>query len=489
MSRCNSGGIFQGDHPVNTGLKSAFNEAISSTLVSFVEGVATYNLIPSNFRTFTSLSGAAVAQNRLFKVSTGTTSLGFGAIQSFRAVSHKAGRGIIGRFSGYFESNVTNSEQGIGLISIGDELSFGYNGIAFGIWHRYGGLPEVRTITVTLAASGAQNLTLILNSVTYTIPLTAGTTAHNAYEIAAWLNANQSVWGADELGSTVIISALSDGAKSGTYSYSSSVSTGTITQNIAGVTKTSEFIPQSEWNGENADFLKPETGNIYQVAYQDMGYGNVTFSLISAKTGKFIDVHNLNTANTSTLPSVSNPSLRIGMYAASIGSTTNLNVHSSAMAIFIDGDLSKTRNPRAYSFTQSLTTTNFTNLITLRNRRTYNYYNNQVEIAPVYLSISNETNKSVTIDIRSVSSSTIGVEQNFTAAGTNLVSDIDTTAITISSGTLLSSFTIASLASQSIDLRSFEIRIPPSLALVIQGKRNGGATGDVTATITWYEDL
>lgn len=52
-----------------------------------------------------------------------------------------------------------------------------------------------RTLTSgTGAASGSENATIILNDVEYTVPLTTGTTAHNAYEIATYLTANATGW-------------------------------------------------------------------------------------------------------------------------------------------------------------------------------------------------------------------------------------------------------------------------------------------------------
>lgn len=467
--------------------ETSFGETVIAENHPVIELTASYNLIPANARSFTATGGSTTAANRLFKVSTGTSIGGYGAIQSFRSVKAKAGQSVMSCFTGFFESNVENSWQGIGLISIGDELSFGYNGTDFGIWHRYGGLAEVRTITVTGAAGGAENLTLTLNDVAYTIPLTAGTVQHNAYEIAAWLNTNQSVWAADQLDDAVIINALSDGAKSGTYSFSSSTATGTITQDTEGVTKTSDHIPQEEWNGTNVS-IDPSKGNVYQIIYQNMGFGESLFYIEDPATTDFVKVHTIRTANSQTTTALGNPSLRVGMYGVSLGSTTNLNVYVDAFSAFIQGSSDKTRNPRSYANTQTLSTTNFTNIMTLRNRRTYNGIVNQVEIEPLRLSIASEVNKNVIIEVRATTNT--GVEQDYQTIGTNLVSDIDTTAFqSFSGGRLLDSFTVSPSGEGKSNLKELEIQVPPSLNFIIQARRTGGASGDVTATLTWYEDL
>lgn len=468
--------------------KAAFGENSVARNKAYIQATSIYGLVPANFRTFTTLSGTAGVENRLFKVSTGTTQFGYGAIQSFRSINYQAGQGVLARFSGIFESNVANSWQGIGLISIGDELSFGYNGTTFGIWHRRNGLAEVRTITISTGAGGAETLTLTLNSVAYSIPITSGTTSHNAYEIAAWLNANQSVWTADQIGATVIISALSDGAKSGTYTYSSSgTGAGSIAQNTAGVTKTSDFIAQADWNGVSLSTFDPSKGNLYKIKYQYLGFGDVEFSILNPTTGIFSLVHTIKYSNLNTELSLGNPSLRVGMYVASIGSTTDLVVKSASFAGFIQGEEESTRNPRATKFTQTVTSS-FTNIITLRNRKTYNGYVNQSEIEPRRLSVSSESTKNVEIELRSMV--TPGVEQNFQAVGTNLISDIATNAVTgITTGNLLFSTTLSSGGSVAINLKELDIRMPPSLHLVLQGRVTSGASAALTGTITWYEDI
>jgi len=487
---CNLDLSDNGQLSVTAGVTTTFNEQKVTEADPFIEGSATYGLIPANFREFTAAGGSTGTENRLFKVSSGTSVGGYGAIQSFRATPHRVGKTVTCKFSGYFPSNVADNWQGIGLISLGEELSFGYNGTAFGVWNRYGGLPEVRTLTVTTAAAANTDLTLTLNSVAYTIPLTTGTVQHNAYEIEDWLRVNQSVWAVDQLDDTVIISALSDGAKSGTYTYSHATSTGTIVQNRGGVTKTSEHISQADWNGdEYPATLDPSKGNVYTINYQDMHYGVVEYAIANPSTGYPVIVHRLEVPNTITVSQLPNPSLRAGVYSASTGATTNIDVYAGDFSIDIDGKSSRTRNPRAADSEQSITTTTETTLITLRNRSTYNYYPNQVEIDPLIVTVSNETNRSARIRVRSTTN--VGVEQNFQLAGTNLVGDIDETAVAFSGGRLLAAASLAPSGETEIDLQSLQIALPPSLYLVVTVERDatGGSNTFFDTAITWYEDL
>ena len=466
--------------------KSAFGESVFAQLTAFVQNNGAYEFLPSNFRSYTSGVGSGTGiVNRMFAANNGTAVGGFGAIQSFRALNYNSGQGGRARFTAVFPSNVANHWSGVGLVNLSDELSFGYDGTTFGIWHRKEGVAEVRTITVTAAATTATNLTLTLNGIAYTIPLTVTTTAGNAYEIATWLNANQSLWVADQIGSTVIISAKTDGAKAGVYSYVHANSTGTITQNKAGVTKTSTHIPKANWNRDTMSTLDPTKGNVYQISYPYLGFGGIKF-FVKEKGGTFKLVHVIEYENTYTTPSLRQPSLRFGVYSASTGTTTDVPVYCASVALFVEGEVRKTRNPRAFGHTQSVTTT-FTNVLTIRNRRTYNYIYNQVEIEPIHLSISSESNQNVLIEIRT--NPTFSGATNFVNTGTNLVSDVDTTANTVSGGTLLAAFTVGAKGTLSVNLKEFEIRQPPSLQLCISAKVTSGAASNVTATLTYYEDI
>lgn len=469
---------------------TAFSELSVSQNYPFIQGSAVYGLIPANFRTFTAVSGSAAASGRLFKVNTGTSQFGYGAIQSFRSLNAKSGQSIMSRFSGYFTEGVANYIQGIGLIAIGDEVSFGYNGEDFGVWHRYGGIAECRTITVTGASGGSTDLTLTLNGVAYTIPLTSGSVQHNAYEIAAWLNSNQSVWAADQLDDTVIINALSDGAKSGSYSFSHATATGTIAQTRAGVTKTSDFVAQSDWARlKTSTSFDPTKGNVYQIVLQDMGFGEILFYVENPDTGEFVNVHTISPASQTTTTVLGNPSLRAGMYAASLGgSGADIEVFADSFGVFNQGGTQKTRNPRSYSNTVTLAGTTETIVLALRNRKTYNGYTNQVEIEPLRASIASEVNKNVIFRVRAIQNPS--VELNFQTAGNNLVGDVaDGPVTSFSSGRFVDGITVPPNDGKSINLREIELKAPAGLTLVLTAQRTGGASGDVTSTITWYEDL
>lgn len=450
-------------------------------------GNAVYGFIPANFRTFTQGGGTATTEANYFKVTSGTTLNDYGTIRSFRSLNYKTAQGARVRFSALFGEPQENSWSGVGAFNIGDELSFGYNGLNFGVWHRYNGKAEIQELQLTVGASGAETATVTINSTVYNIPITSGTVQFNAYQIAEYLNSNATAFVAEQLNDTVIIDFLSDGDKTGTFSFSSTgTATGSWTQLTQGVTKTSDHYSLDEWDSPYGYVgFDPSKGNNYEIVYQN-GYGNLQFYIEDPNTNIYKLVHTIKIANNFTVPNLYNPSLHIGLYATCLGNSTNVSVNCAYIGGFVSGKLRRTRNPRSEENTKSIDTT-LTNILTIRNSRTYNGLANQIEFDPLYLTIADDGLKSAIFKI--ITNATVAGPTNFQPIGTNLASQIDTTGGAVTGGRVLATFTVAKGGSLPIDLTSFVIRQPPGLTLTIAGQMDSGSASDLTATLTWYEDV
>lgn len=456
---------------------------------SFQE-VGYYGELSNAWDTFTSGTGTAGTSDRMMTVTTGTTANSYGVLQSKRANVYRPGQAGVARFTAIFNDGIADSTQIIGMLGLGDGYFFGYNGTSFGIMHRYGGLAESHIITVTNPAGASTDLTLTLNSVAYTIPLTSGTAEHNAYEIATWLESNQTLWRAFQNDATVYVIAQIDGALSGTYSYSHATSTGTITQQIAGVTKTEEWIPFAEWSEYGSvDWINPQFGNVYMIVYPYLGFGNIKFFVQDERHGIFVLAHQIEYTNKNTLPAVGNPSFRAGVAVYSEGSTPDVALQCASFQMGMQGDRQFTRDLTAYDNIKSLTTSE-TNIFTIRNRFAINGYFAQAEIQPLLLSIGNDGSKTATFRIHKNAS--VNGEPNFSNVGTNLLmSEVDTAGTTVNNPltTIQLSFQILVGTAIVVNLRDLDLRLNPGETLTISAYQNaGGAAGDLSASLTWYED-
>lgn len=465
---------------------SAYGDAYDVEFIPKISGSSVYGFLPSNFRTFTASGGAAGVVDNMFECSTGTTQFAYGTIQSFRTLNYKVGQGAGCRFGAIFPSTpVAGVWIGVGLFNIGDEVSFGYNGVDFGTFHRHGGRAEVQHLQITGAAGGSETAAVTIDGTLYSIPITTGTVQHNAFEIAAYLEANIVGWEVEQLDDEVILVATSDGDKVGAFTFVSATATGAYTEVTAGVTKVSDFTAQSDWNAEVVAGFDPTKGNNYQILFKD-GFGDIDYYIEDPTLGILVKVHTQHWGNLQTTANLHNPSLRMGCYAASIAATTDVKVRVTDMAAFVLGSDVRTRNPRGVDHTKSIGTT-LTNLLTLRNAREYNGHVNQVEINPLSLSLSNDGTKTAIFEL--YAGATIGGETNFQAVGTNLVSELDIAGTTVTGGRFITAFTVAKGQSLPVDLKELQIAIPPTLTLTVAAKMASGTAADLSAALTYYEDV
>lgn len=460
-----------------------------------ISGTGVYDFVPANFRTFTYGTGTATTSNGFLVVSTGgTTAYAYGALQSFRAITVHSNEQAVCSFSAYFTAAVANTWQGVGFVGIGHELSFGYSGVDFGVWYRYGGRAEIRQFIVTTPGT-TPNIDITINGVVLDQLATTGTTATQiASQIAAHITSQTTTVTVDQIGATVIVGFTSDGPKTGTFSITGdgSFASSGWTQTTAGVLKTPVHIPVSLWDNQNLGFtLDPSTGNNYKIVYKS-GFSSCKFFIEDPNdtTGRFILVHTIHSANAGTTLMLENPSSRITIYSTNIdtaASSTSVHVFDIAAGIY-GGDTSyRTRNPRAYSNTKSIATT-LTNILSVRNKYTYNTRANSISIIPYKLTLANDGAKSAIFELRS--NPTVAGTTEFNTIGTNLVAVVDTAGTTVSSdGRPLAYFSVSKGQSITVDLIDMQITIPPTLVLVIAGRMISGTADDLTVALTWYEDV
>jgi hypothetical protein len=193
-------------------------------------------------------SGTNTGTNNLFTSSTGTTALSFATIQSRKRLRYRAGQGVVGRFAGLFSTPAASSIVVAGFGTGESGYYFGYNGTSFGILHSTGGKREIQTLTVTVGAGGAENVTVKLNNIDTVVAVTSGTTTNTAYQLS---QATYAGWNAFQRGATVVFLANEVGNKASTFSLASTGTTaGTFAETKAGVASTDTWYPQTEWNGD-----------------------------------------------------------------------------------------------------------------------------------------------------------------------------------------------------------------------------------------------
>lgn len=466
--------------------KSAFGEVLMVERTPVEMGSAVYGLDESTTTLAFGTGAAAGAANNEYYATSGTTATGFATVYSKNAIHYRAGQGIVGDFTMRCTAGLVDSVQYAGLINASDGFAFGYQGAAFGIFHRYYGQQEIQELQITAAASGAETANLTIDGTLYAIPVTAGTVKHNANEIADYINASVPLWNAAVVGDTVIFRSVLTAVFGGAFTFTSTGTTaGTLTQVAAGGAVTESFIPQASWNGEDVDWLDPTKGNVYRIQVQYLGYGCIYFSVENPEDGNQILVHTIRWPNSAVQTHVSNPSFRLGWTAGNRGNLTSLTCYGASYALAVEGKNEITTESASVdnTFTASTTETPF---LTIKNREVFGTKVNLGDIEPLVMSVANDS---------STKSAIFRVYKNATLTGAdysyldkdNKITLVDTAATAFSGGTPIETIVVGPVGDRTVNLKTLNIHLLPDESLTMTGEMTSGA-GDLTGTITSRED-
>lgn len=445
-------------------------------------------------------SGAVDQINNMARLQTGAAADSSAEMLSRDTIKYHPGQGTIVRFTAVFATGVANSTQVVGVGDTGDGFFFGYNGTVFGIRGRKGGLPEIRTLTITTKSATAENITITLNgnaanNVAVTDATGGGDTTTTANEIAAhdYSDIGRG-WEAHAVGSTVIFISWCAGARGGAYSLSNATSAiGAFAQTELGIDDVETIVPQAEWNhdvmdgnGPSGMLLDPTKGNVYQIKYQWLGFGEIEFFIEDSVTGRYVLVHRIQYANANTSPSINNPTLPI--YAGVLN-----GVNTSNLILFIGSMMGATEGkevllgPRHGANVTSATFSSGveTPVITLRNRVLYKGVLNRSNIVLSFAGLSQDGTKTATVLFRF---NAVLTGASFAEVNADSISEIDIAAIEAVGGSEAFAQGIARTDKTVFQLTDEKVTLHPGDTLTISIIPNAN-NPDVTAAINWIDDL
>jgi hypothetical protein len=255
------------------------------------------------------------------------------------------------------------------------------------------------------------------------------------------------------------------------------------------------WIPQASWNGDTMDGtgptgqnVDPTKGNVYEISFQWLGFGLVRFAIEDSNTGEFVTVHELRYANANTVPSLLNPSFPILWSAKNTTNTTNITVKGASCCAEIEGKIEYLGPTNAIGNSKTSVTTTFTNIITIRNKSTYQTLTNRTPINILKYSISVDGTKPAEFQL--VKNTTLGGTPSYTDISANTsVIEYDTAGTTLTGGQSIDFGTLGATGSASEgNTQTTDIILLPSETLTL-AVRATQSTTDATAAIRWVEDF
>lgn len=225
-------------------------------------------------------------------------------------------------------------------------------------------------------------------------------------------------------------------------------------------------------------------GNVYQISYQWLGFGNIDFSIEDGETGSIILVHRIKYANTATSPSIFNPSFPVLVQVENTSNTTDIVIKTSSMSAFIEGKTPELGLQNSFSHVK-LTVSAETVVMSIQNRRLHAGKLNRVPVIPTFISLANDGTKTVRYNVYGNVTLTGEVFEAINA--TTSVVDFDTTATSFTGGFKVLTFVLGKDENLLIPLKELELFIDNTDILTFTAESSNNT--DVEIGFGWKEDF
>jgi hypothetical protein len=263
------------------------------------------------------------------------------------------------------------------------------------------------------------------------------------------------------------------------------------------------WVAQSAWNQDKCDgtgasgFNWNKTlGNVMQIQYPFLGYGNIKFWVEDNTTGDWILCHIIRYTNSSASLQLSNPSFPFYANATNAGSTTNLIMFVGSVGIFVSGERAFLAAQWATDSLKNTITTE-ANLLNLRNCTTYNTVTNSGVIRLRSISAATDNGNGLAT-IRLKTGVTLGGSPSFTTINGTTANQ----GVTITSGNSISSVDVAGTGTTGVtifniclarnsnvvyDLTPFRLFVSPGETLTVTAF--SAASASIQVALNWNEDV
>jgi len=494
-----------GASSVITGPLSGFGEVETvipqpTSQVAFI-----YNLNPLLVTSDVYGVGASVTSvNGEVVVSSGTAADGYARLVSKKVAKYRAGQATMARWTARFSDGRAGNQQMAGLYNIESGWQFGYRGTAFGILYTETATAEVQALTVTAAPTGAGNVTVTLDAGTPVVVAVTNqpNTSVTASQIAAANYGNTAGgWNAQAVANVVYFTRRTAGP-AGASTFNAGAVPGiaaAFTIPTTGVLPTEQFIPQASWNQDtflggggasnpSGVTLDPTKGNIYEVQFQYLGYGDAYFYIVNGTTGRPVLCHIVRNANTRTSTNLRNPNLYLTWESRNTGGTTSVTLRGASGGAFVEGPV--TFLGAQFALPPVAVTAGAgveTPIISLRANTVYANRQSTAQLQIDRVSVACDGTKTVAFKVYKNGTLTAARWQSVNAVTSAAAYDVNATAFTVGSGTLVYAFSVAKTGNVTESVTDLGLFLQAGDVLTVTALSVNA--NDVTATVVWVEDV
>lgn len=457
-----------------------------------------YNLNPLLVTTRTYGAGSSVTvDNGEAVLASGTAADSYARLISKKVAKYRPGQATMSQWTDRFPGGgfAGNRRMG-GLYNIEAGYQFGYDGTTFGILYTEAATCEIQTLTISVKAGSATNVTVTLDSGTpVVVPVTNGAnTSVTAAEIAA-ADYSQTAggWDAAAVGNVVyFVRRIAGPAGASTFNAGTSGAVGAFATSTTGVAPTETFIPQTAWNIDRMDGTGPSAmtadwtkGNIFKVQFQYLGYGDAFFSIVNAFDGKSQLVHVIRNANARTSTVLRNPNLYVMWESKNLGTGTSRELRAVCGSAFVEGKITFLGAQFGVVGTKALLAGVETPVVTLRGSTTVNNKRSSAQIQIDRFSVACDGTKR--LDFRVYKNGVLTAPQFARVNATTSAADYDSAATATTGGTQVYAFSVAKTGNVTESVTDLALFLQAGDTLTITAQSDNAA--EVSATVVWIEDV
>jgi hypothetical protein len=486
---------------VNPYATSAFGETTVAQLSPIIQLQFPYLINSNNTIQFKNGSGDINNDNSQANLVSNTTPFSDAALASNKFITYQPGQGVLARFTAGFTTGNSSigTFQQIGLGNQEDGFFFSYTDNDMNILIRRGGLRTQYSLKITHGATVDGNITLTLNGSPQNIPVSASDINTNAEEIGKF---DFTSYNNSSNGDTVNIIAERTGPQNGEFSFSAGTTGMMVETNhpilqVAGVLETTTTINRANWSEDKCDgtgtlpLIDWSKGNVFQIKYQWLGYGFVSFYLEDPDTSNITLVNQYKYPNTNIIPSIANPSLQFLANVANASTTNNISMFVGSVGCFIEGaypNLGSIFGSNVAKFYSQDVGNTFENIVSLRSPPHFKDRSNRIVCLLTKITVT----ASAEANLQILRNATLSGDTSWTSEGTDVLLESSQSVSVVTDGDLVYADRAEKQDRFIIEptkIENYIIEIFPGNVITIAGKATSGGNSSISLAINWIEPI
>lgn len=463
--------------------------------ISFV-----YGINPLLVKTSTYGTGASVTLvDGEINLSNGSGTDSYSRVFSKKVAKYRPGQSTLARWTARYSLGTANNRQMSGIYNMEGGYRFGYEGEDFGILYTKSATLEVQALTITTKSSSNTTVSITLGGApANVISVTNGANAAvTAYEISKGDYSQVSGgWDSIAIQNVVyFVRRVAGPAGLSSFNPGTSGAVGSFSTLTTGILPVEYFIPQAAWNidpcngsGNSRINIDPEKGNIYQVQFQYLGYGNAYFSVVNSEDGRSTLCHIVKNANTISSTNLRNPNLYLSWENINTGISGVTTLRGASGGTYVEGTITSLAPQFSVTTNKSIPSSSETVIFSLRASTVFHSRSSTVQVQLERISVSCEGPKPVEYKVYKNINLTAAQFQSVNTNTSSADYDQSASSFSIGSGAQIFGFTTSKSGNITEDVSSLNIFLQPGDVITLTASTTGSGS-DISISMVWKEDI